>query len=133
MFTVPREDRRLRNKAEVLVMRPASEETGERRPVAIAAEFLKKTRLYQGRHGGRDLLVITSVGGANRAYDASGVRFSRLLSPDRLADEGGRTWRITEEALADEGDAARRLPRLAAQRAFWFGWVAQFPDTELVK
>ena len=26
-----------------------------------------------------------------------------------------------------------RLPRVAAQRAFWFGWYAQFPETELIK
>ncbi len=24
-------------------------------------------------------------------------------------------------------------PRVSAQRAFWFGWYAQFPDTLLVK
>jgi hypothetical protein len=24
-------------------------------------------------------------------------------------------------------------PRVPARRAFWFGWFAQFPETELVK
>jgi len=31
-----------------------------------------------------------------------------------------------------EGGAAP-LARLPARRAFWFGWFAQFPDTELVR
>ena len=35
-------------------------------------------------------------------------------------------WYRTRGAPADR-------PRVAAQRAFWFGWYAQYPDTTLIK
>ena len=56
----------------------------------------------------------------------------RLLEGERVADDAGRAWRIAEDALVLETDPATRRARVAAQRAFWFGWYAQFPDTELV-
>ena len=37
---------------------------------------------------------------------------------------------MTEDALVSEDV---RLERVPAYRAFWFGWVAQFPDTKLIK
>ena len=40
---------------------------------------------------------------------------------------------MTESALVLERDSNTRLPRVAAQRAFWFGWYAQFPETVLLK
>ena len=39
---------------------------------------------------------------------------------------------MSEDALVLEDDAGERLARVPAQRAFWFGWYAQFPDTELI-
>jgi len=50
-----------------------------------------------------------------------------------VANREGRSWRITEEALVlDNGPNAHR-DRVPAQRAFWFGWYAQFPDTQLIQ
>jgi hypothetical protein len=130
MFSVPSLDARLRNKAEVLVMRlPLG--GGRSQAVAIAAAFLARRPVYQTRLANHDLVIVTSRAGANRAYDASGRRFVRVLPDDRLLDDQKVTWRVTEEALVADGMAA--LPRIAAQRAFWFGWQAQFPDTILVK
>ena len=40
---------------------------------------------------------------------------------------------VEEDALVLRGDASTRRSRLPARRAFWFGWQAQFPDTELVR
>ena len=40
-------------------------------------------------------------------------------------------FEVTEDELVAEDDATRRLARLPANRAFWFGWYAQFPETEL--
>jgi hypothetical protein len=74
MFEVPRVDTRLRNKAEVLVLRP--ETIGENAlPVAISVERV-------------DGLV---------------------------------------------GETGERLPRIRTHRAFWFGWVAQYPQTVIHK
>ena len=65
-------------------------------------------------------------------YDAGDVRFARHLDGDRIADQSGRAWRVTEDALLLDGEPPAQRARVAAQRAFWFGWYAQFPDTELV-
>jgi hypothetical protein len=131
MFSVPSTDTRLSNKAEVLVMRlPLG--GGRSQPVAIDAEFLARRPVYQARLAEHDVVIVTSRGGANRAYDASGRRFVRLLPDDRLLDDQNVSWQVTEDALVGaEGIPPR--PRLAAQRAFWFGWHAQFPDTILIK
>ena len=40
-------------------------------------------------------------------------------------------FEVTEDELVAEDDATARLARLPANRAFWFGWYAQFPETEL--
>ena len=37
-----------------------------------------------------------------------------------------------EEALVLDDDPSDRRLRVPAPRAFWFGWYAQFPDTELI-
>jgi hypothetical protein len=50
-----------------------------------------------------------------------------------VVDRAGARWRVTEEALISAADPTRRLARVAAFRAFWFGWYAQFPDTRLIK
>jgi hypothetical protein len=135
MFEVPRTDGRLQNKAEVLTLRlrpPGGDGSAPRMPLAISAEFLRKNPVYHLAFAGHDLVVITSPDGANRVYESGRVRFARQRPDGRLEDSAGTSWRISEAALSpDVGDA--RLPRVVASRAFWFGWYAQFPDTELVR
>jgi len=133
MFAVSRRDDRLPNKAEVLVLRlPDPERAGELVPLAITARFLSRNRVYRHDFAGRNLVVVTSERGANRVYDAGDLRLGRHLDAERVVDDSGRSWRITEAALILEDDASVRLARVPAQRAFWFGWYAQFPDTELI-
>ena len=133
MFAVSRRDARLPNKEEVLVLRlPDPERPGELLPLAVTARFLLRNRVFHHDFAGRNLVIVTSEQGANRVYDAGDVRFERRTDGERVADAAGRTWRITEGALVREDDAGGRLARVPAQRAFWFGWYAQFPDTELV-
>lgn len=133
MFPVSRADDRLANKEEVLVLRLADPaRPGERAPLAVSARFLSRNPVYHHELAGRRLVVVTSGEGANRVYDAGDVRFARLLGPRRLADEAGRTWRVAEDELVREDDPGVQRPRVAAHRAFWFGWYAQFPDTALV-
>lgn len=116
MFAVSRADRRLRNKDEVLVIRRAGAS-----PLAFPVRMLESKKIVQ--HAGYVIL------GGNRVYRAGAVRFGRV-EDDAVRDSEGNLWRIGEDALAHQ---ERRLPRIAAHRAFWFGWFAQFPDTELVK
>ena len=130
MFQVSNRDDRLQNKDEVLVMRIDNpSDPDRRRPVAISARFLMQNRVFNHVVAGRNLVVVTSAEGANRVYDAGDVQFARHLDESRVADDAGGVWRITEDAL--ERDDARRV-RVPAQRAFWFGWYAQFPGTALI-
>ncbi len=133
MFPVSRRDDRLANKEEVLVLRPEDPaRDGAPAPLAITARFLDRNRIHHFELAGRHLVAVTSEEGANRVYDAGDVRFARHLGPERLADEAGGTWRVTEGALVRDADPNHQRPRVPAHRAFWFGWYAQFPDTALV-
>ena len=130
MFDVPRADTRLKNKAEVLVTLLGAGE--KKQALAISADLLRKRSVYSLEAAGRRLVVVTSANGANRMYDVGDVRFAE---PARgaIRDAGGGLWHPTEEALVEEGGAGRKLQRVPANRAFWFGWQAQFPDTLLLR
>jgi hypothetical protein len=80
--------------------------------------------------------VLTSAGGASRVYDATdGGVLLRESAPGMLLDGGGRAWRVGEASLRPEAEDAGLAPlsRVPARIAYWFGWYAQFPDTELVR
>jgi len=142
MFTVPGQDTRLKNKAEVLVMRlQPAQASAASVPVAIAADFLKRRPVFHAELAGRRLAILTSRNGANRVYDAGTSTFVRLDGDRHVLDDVGGRWQIGEEALIGPRgpggpgapDVAARLERVPAQRAFWFGWHAQFPSTTLIK
>ena len=136
-FQVPDDDRRLKNKAEVLTLRVRPAAGGDAVPVAIAQDLLHRTAVYHLEIAGRRLVVVTSRAGANRVYalGSSGISFQTTRQADdhAIVDGDGRRWRVTEEHLVRGADADTRLPRVSAQRAFWFGWRAQFPETLLLK
>ncbi len=127
MFPVPGEDRRLRNKQEVLV--PRFGLPGEK-PLAIGSDFLRENPVWQGRYGGRDFVVLTDKTGAHRIY---GLKAGMLVvgwNGDRtVTTSDGAVWSLTETTLTK---ADLKLPRLPSHNAFWFGWRAAHPDTELV-
>ena len=132
-FEVSKKDRRLKNKAEVLVMQVRPAAGGEPQPVAIDADFLRRTPVFHFEVAGRRLLAVTSPKGANRVYALGShdvVFQSRPVTGD-LVDTAGRTWKRTEAALS-VADGSQVLPRVIAQRAFWFGWYAQYPQTVLL-
>jgi hypothetical protein len=133
MFRVPVLDKRLKNKDEILgLILPA--EGGGRQAVAFAADFLRQQPVHHARYGAHSLVVLTSPEGANRVYDAGPHRFGAWVGPAAVNDAAGAVWDVGEDALVRRAPAAAaRLPRRTAFRAFWFGWYAQFPDTELVK
>ena len=133
MFQVSRMDDRLLNKEEVVVMRFAGPASERRLPLAITASFLTANRVFHHRFAGLNLVVVTNEAGANRVYDAGNTRFVEPAGADEVTDDAGRVWSVTEDALVLASDAGVRRDRLPAQRAFWFGWYAQFPDTELIR
>ena len=130
--SLPATDTRLSKKAEVLVMQLPLD-GGRVQPVAVAAKFLAWRPLHQTRIADRDIVIVTSRAGANRAYDASGLKFVRRLADDRLLDGQNVTWQVTEDALVAAPEGLSPRPRIVTERAFWFGWHAHFPDTILIK
>jgi hypothetical protein len=131
MFQVQARDDRLDNKDEVVALFLDDPAGGARHPVALSADFLEDRPVFQAEVAGVPFVVVTSPDGANRVYGTSGQQFERRLDDLRVADTDGRVWQVTEDELVAEDDATRRLARLPANRAFWFGWYAQFPETEL--
>ena len=80
--------------------------------------------------GGQDVVIVTVAGGGSRAFDAQGVDFE-FSDDDQLQSSDGRTWRVFENALDNTADPLDRLPRLPSRDAYWFGWQAFYPHTEL--
>lgn len=132
MFAVSRSDARLKNKDEVLALRVPGA-GGREQPVAVSVKRLRSEPVLHLDVAGRRLVVITSQAGANRVFERGDEHFVALERGGDVRDAAGQKWRVTETALVSKDDPARRLARVAAHRAFWFGWYAQFPDTILVK
>lgn len=130
LFPVSAEDRRLNLKDEVLVLRLPSA-AGAIEPLAIDVRLLRRNPLYTFSHGGRRYLVVTTPAGANRVYEG-GIAPPKQRVGRVLRDESGQRWGITESGLVPESGGSA-LPRVPAQRAFWFAWYAQFPGTVLIK
>ena len=128
MFAVPKADPRLPNKAEILALR-LPEAPGQ--SLAIAADFLSSRPAWQTRLGPINLLVLTDASGANRVYEAGDQTFTGWDKKATATDSKGGAWRVEEDKLT--GPNGEAFKRLAAHRAFWFGWHAAFPDTQLVK
>ena len=70
-----------------------------------------------------------SAGSEIRAYARGTETFAPGPDGDTLIDALGREWQITEEALV--GPDGRMLERLPGHLAYWFGWFAFFPETEV--
>jgi len=126
----------LPNKAEVLVLRSLDDTYGlvssESPPYAIAAEYLDARPVYHLTVLDRNLVILTTEGGANRVYATDSVEFDEMASENRVIDTQGRSWTIEETRLAADFDTAQHLFRVSAHRAFWFGWYAQHPETVLI-
>ncbi len=145
MFSVSQTDSRLRNKDEVLALRlvpldgsgpglSLGESDGEDfRTLAISAEYLLDHPMHELDFAGHRLVVVTSPEGANRVYERGEHQFDERLGAEYITDARGRCWRIAEDALVLEEDPDIRLSRVPAHRTFWFGWYAQFPETELIR
>ncbi len=128
MFQVPVLDTRLKNKDEVFTVRLARHPEA---PLAISAGFLAANPVHHDAIEGTALVVLTDPSGANRAYASEDVTFTRYDGDRGVEDGSGTVWTMDEDALtAEDGRVLRRVP---AQRAFWFGWHAAFPNTRLVR
>lgn len=127
MFNVPLVDHRLNNKDEVLgLVFPGLED----QPMAIDSQFLQAHPIYHDRVEDLRFVVLTDRSGAHRVY-RSGHRRIREWDRDIIVvDDQGTRWTLQEDALKSAD--GRELPRLPAQRAFWFGWFSAYTHTRLV-
>ncbi len=132
MFQVPHRDDRLRNKDEVVALLPRRGTAEGGRPLAVEVDFLARNPIYHHVDDERNLVFVTTPGGATRVYEADSVRLIRRLDDGRLEDSRGHLWKVTEERLLPQRSGDTSLPRVPTNRVFWFGWRAQYPDTELV-
>jgi len=128
MFNVPRLDKRLPNKAEVLALR-LPQVRGE--ALAVAADFLASRPVYSDRIGDVAFVVLTDASGANRVYESKDIVFVSWDKVSAVRDSRGVVWKMDEAALT--APSRQTLGRLPAHRACWFGWSAAYPTTRLVK
>ena len=126
MFKVPGTDTRLKNKDEVLALRFGS---AKAQPTVISQRFLLRNRIFQSTHDSTPYTVITDDSGANRIYSTGDMEFTSIKA-NTVTDSKGETWTVTETALTSPD--GKKLKRLPAHRAFWFGWHAAHPDTRLI-
>ena len=124
-FEVPAIDKRLKNKDEVVTL-----ELGGK-ALAVSRKFLRRHGFYHHTLGGEQLVYLTSREGTTRVYAAGTTRFAGWGDGMAVYDREGAWWRVEEDALVAEDGT--RLPRVATSPSYWFGWYAQYPETELVK
>ncbi|MFQ5743567.1 MAG: DUF3179 domain-containing protein [Acidobacteriota bacterium] len=142
MFPVGVRDERLSPKAWVYGIR-----IGEA-AVAFELSALQTAGVVNTVVGGKGVVLVTGAGRAVRAY----LRGDRTFLPAgrqeggivaqeeqaavpagptvKLVASDGTRWRLTDLALTEER-GSDRLQRLPGHLAYWFGWYAFFPATEL--
>ena len=128
-FNTPFKDSRLENKREVVALRFMADPDQQ---LAINTRFLNKNPLYRTRLGQQEVLVLTDTSGANRVYDPQDIEFLYYDGDSTVVDAEGKQWQLNEGYLLLEGGDVR-LPRLPHFRAFWFGWHAAYPETQLIR
>jgi hypothetical protein len=98
-------------------------------PKAYPIEVLKKEPVVHDEIRGKPVLLLTNPrSGAVRAYETRGKRFEP--EGDALKDvSSGDRFRIDEDFLTSP--SGETLPRIAGHNAYWFGWFAFYPTTEI--
>ncbi len=128
MFNVPKLDKRLNNKSEVLGLIFNQHPD---KPLAIDVNYLADNPIYYDQIESSQFVALTDNSGAIRVYENNGVKFNQWDQKYQVVDENGLAWTLSESQLESEnGDVLSRLP---ANRAFWFGWYSAYPHTRLVQ
>lgn len=127
MFNVPKLDKRLKNKDEVLGLVFSQHAD---KPLAISVDFLSKNPVFHKQIGVIDFVVLTDKSGAARVYETKGLKFKNWDQESSVTDVNGKKWVLTESKLTSPN--GEELFRLPAHRAFWFGWYGAYSNTELI-
>ncbi len=127
MFNVPKLDKRLKNKDEVLGLVFSQNPD---KPLAISVDYLSKNPLYHKNLGDLDFVVLTDKSGAARVYETKGTKFKDWDKDRTVTDVNGGKWTLSESKLTSSD--GKELYRLPAHRAFWFGWYSAYTNTDLI-
>jgi hypothetical protein len=112
MFPVPLEDTRVAFKEFVFALR-----LGKIRK-AYPLNVLARKRFFKDSIDNTNVVLLTEPEGKSvRAYRCD-------------AADADSSWNAEEDFLVSP-DGKSKCPRLGGHLAYWFGWFAQFPDTEL--
>jgi len=125
MFPVGLRDDRLAPKAWVFGLRSGGT------AAAYALEALQQVGVLNTTVGDQPAVVVVGAGRAVRAYGRGDLTFERKpTDPGLLVAGDGTEWRLSDVGLhrVSGGGFHARLP---GHLAYWFGWYAFFPDTEL--
>ncbi|MFK7800966.1 MAG: DUF3179 domain-containing (seleno)protein [Anaerolineae bacterium] len=117
-------------------------------PKAYPIKILTEERVVNDEHAGQPVVLVAageaieiegvsrragsvtySPGAEVRVYDRADYQFSPGEVEDQVVDEDGVVWIVTEEGLISED--GEMLDRLSGHLAYWFGWFAFFPGTEV--
>lgn len=128
MFNTPFNDDRLANKQEVLALRFNA---APNQQLAIDTQFLNNNPIYKNQIGQQKFVVFTDKSGANRVFDPKNEVFVDYDGDQTVTDITGKKWSLNESTLNTED--GKMLHRLPYHRAFWFGWRAAYPETQLIK
>ncbi len=110
---------------ELLAERVVNDQVGETAVALIAAGEIVTVDGTSQRTG-----PVTYTSGAEiRVFTRGEHTFTPGPNDQTVLDEDGRSWQVTEEALV--GPAGETLPRVNGHLAYWFGWYAFYPETEL--
>ncbi len=127
MFTVPKLDKRLKNKDDVLGL--IFVEYADM-PFAISSAYLSGNPIYQNKIGEKEFVVFTDKSGASRVYESKGKKFTGWDKLYSVKDSKDTKWTLSESKIeSSDGETLYRLP---AHRAFWFGWYSAYPNTKLI-
>ncbi len=137
MFPIWQRDESLNAKDFVIIVRAGGVSK------AYSLDALQTERVVNDQVGDVNVVLVsgsaTTLGAA--AYERGDETFTPpdgyLVSdpngppPQELRDSAGNVWHIAEHGLVRSPTSGSELSRLPSHEAYWFGWYAFHPDTEL--
>jgi hypothetical protein len=97
---------------------------------AYPVNLLEQTILHDSIGGKGIVLMCDADELSVRAYERERGMHFLLVDDSTLVDADNNLWRVTEEALCQDG-SGRTLGRLGGHLAYWFGWYSFFPSTRV--
>ncbi len=100
-------------------------------PKAFPLGALQNSPIVNDRIADTDVVLVADAKKLSvRAYERKGQRFVALRENGRLVDGEHDEWILNEEKLLRVKDR-QELFRLPGHLAYWFGWYAFFPNSEV--